>query len=262
LATFKQKLREFIMAEKQTLVTLILGATGSVGRELLPRLLERGHQVVLGGRNVEQLSALSEEFNCRSIHLDSDQPGSIEEAIGEVAKDNQSLDNVVNCIGSILLKPAHMTKPSEFEDVLRTNLYSSFEVVRGVASAMRKTGGSVVFLSSAAAKIGIPNHEAIAAAKAGVEGLARSAAATYVKTGLRFNVVAPGLVRSEMSRSLWENETSLAASRAMHPLGRIGEPQDIASLITWLVEPENNWMTGQVIGVDGGLSTILTRQKI
>jgi len=250
------------MSDNHTPVTLVLGGTGSVGRVLLPRLIDNGHQVVIGGRNAERLAEMAEEFQVDSVRIDALQPGSIEEAIQKVAEENGGLNNIVNGIGSILLKPAHLTKPEEFDDVLRTNLYASFEVVRGAASAMRKNGGSVVFLSTAAAKMGLPNHEAIAAAKAGVEGLARSAAATYVRSGLRFNVVAPGLVKSEMSRHVWENEASLAASRAMHPLGRIGEPEDIASLVAWLVDAENNWITGQVIGVDGGLSAVLTRQKV
>jgi len=160
-----------------------------------------------------------------------------------------------------LLRPAHQTSYEQFEEVLRVNLLSAFEAVRASAKVMRKRGGSVVLISSAAARIGLPNHEAIAAAKAGVEGLARSAAASYARSSLRFNVVAPGLVKSEMSRSIWENEAAAKASGDMHALGRIGEPYDVASLIAWLVNPSNNWITGQVLGVDGGLGSIAPRQK-
>lgn len=145
--------------------------------------------------------------------------------------------------------------------VLQANLYSSFATIRGAANAMRDTAGSVVLVSTAAARIGIPNHEAIAAAKAGVEGLARSAAASYASKGIRVNVVAPGLVKSEMSRSIWANESAAAASVEMHALGRLGEPQDIASMIVWLLNPANDWITGQVIGIDGGLGSVLPRQR-
>ena len=126
---------------------------------------------------------------------------------------------------------------------------------------MRKDGGSIVLMSSAAAMVGLPNHDAIAAAKAGVIGLMRSAAATYAAYGIRVNAVAPGLVDTPMSRSITSNETSLNASIAMHPLGRIGTPEDVASAICWLLGPLSTWVTGQAIGVDGGLATLKARSR-
>ena len=124
-----------------------------------------------------------------------------------------------------------------------------------------KLGGSVVFVSSAAARHGFPNHEAIAAAKAGVTGLVLSAAATYASSGIRVNCVAPGLVEAEMSQPLVSNEATLKASQAMHALGRIGNPNDVASAIIWLLDPEQSWVTGQTIGVDGGLGTLFSRKR-
>ena len=135
------------------------------------------------------------------------------------------------------------------------NLGSAFATVRAAAETMPE-GGSVVLLSSAAARVGLPGHEAIAAAKAGIEGLTRSAAATYGSRGLRFNAVAPGLVRTNLTRRIWENSMASAASVAMHALGRLGEPEDVASLIAWLLDRANNWVTGQIFGVDGGLSSV------
>ena len=118
-----------------------------------------------------------------------------------------------------------------------------------------------MLLSSAAAAIGLPNHEAIAAAKAGVSGLARSAAATYAPYGIRVNAVSPGLVDTPMSRSITTNELARKASIAMHPLGRLGTADDIAEAICWLLTPQSAWVTGQVIGVDGGLATLKSRGK-
>jgi len=129
------------------------------------------------------------------------------------------------------------------------------------AAGQLMDGGSVVLVSSAAARIGLANHEAIAAAKAGIEGLTRSAAATYASRGLRFNAVAPGLLKTGLTRRLWENESAAAASAAMHPLGRLGEPEDVAGLIAWLLDPVNTWITGQVIGVDGGLADLKTKNR-
>src|SRR5690606_21524138 len=111
-------------------------------------------------------------------------------------------------------------------------------------------------LSTAAASTGLINHEAVAAAKAAVEGLTRSAAATYARSNIRCNAVAPGLVNTPMAERITKNPASLEASKAMHPLGRIGEPEDVASAIAWLVAPEQTWVTGQVLGVDGGLARL------
>ena len=161
-------------------------------------------------------------------------------------------------MGSILLKPAHLTTPEEWQELIAQNLTPAFATVKAAGTFMRR-GGSVVMFSSAAARIGLSNHDGIAAVKAGIEGLCRSAAATYARRRLRFNVVAPGLVRTPLAGALIENEKTLQASVAMHPLQRIGEADDIASAVLWLLDPRNSWITGQVFGVDGGLSVLRLR---
>ncbi|MEX1279816.1 MAG: SDR family oxidoreductase, partial [Acidimicrobiia bacterium] len=131
--------------------------------------------------------------------------------------------------------------------------------VRAGAKAMFKTGGSIVVTSTAAVRTGLPNHEAIAAAKGGVEGLTRAAAATYATRGIRVNAVAPGLVQTPMTERLTASDASREASLAMHALGRLGKPDDIVSAMTWLLDPANDWVTGQVIGIDGGLGSVRPR---
>ena len=118
-----------------------------------------------------------------------------------------------------------------------------------------------MLFASAAAEIGIQNHEAIAAAKGGIIGLARSAAATYASHNIRVNVISPGLVRTQLTHRIWENPASAAASADLHPLGRLGEPEQVASLAAWLLDPQNDWITGQVIGLDGGLSRVQPRRR-
>jgi NAD(P)-dependent dehydrogenase (short-subunit alcohol dehydrogenase family) len=121
---------------------------------------------------------------------------------------------------------------------------------------MFSSGGSIVLMSSAAAGIGLPNHEAIAACKAGIEGLARSAAATYAAKQIRVNAVAPGLVQTPMTERVWNHPRSAEISLAMHPMGRFGQPEDIARAVCWLLDPSQSWITGQTIGVDGGLGRL------
>jgi 3-oxoacyl-[acyl-carrier protein] reductase len=172
------------------------------------------------------------------------------------AKPPQFLKHEVNCVGSLLLKPAHLTKESEWHHTIATNLTSAFATVQAAAKTMGNRGGSVVLMSTAAARLGLANHEAIAAAKAGVEGLAQSAAASYAKQAIRFNVVAPGLVKTKLTKRIWESERAATTSIAMHALGRLGEAEEVASLITWLLEPANSWVTGEVFAIDGGLAHI------
>jgi NAD(P)-dependent dehydrogenase (short-subunit alcohol dehydrogenase family) len=128
-----------------------------------------------------------------------------------------------------------------------------------VVGRMRNGGGSVVLVSSSAAHVGLANHEAIAAAKGGVEALVRAAAATYAPRGIRVNAVAPGLVRTPLSARITENPAGEKASVAMHALGRLGEPADVAAAIQWLLGPDSGWVTGQVQRVDGGLATVRPR---
>ena len=113
--------------------------------------------------------------------------------------------------------------------------------------------------ATAAARTGFVNHEAIAAAKGGVIGLTLSAAATYAPRNIRVNCAAPGLVDTPLAARITSNEAAMKASAAMHALGRIGRADDVASGIAWLLDPENNWVTGQILGIDGGLGTVRSR---
>ena len=156
--------------------------------------------------------------------------------------------------GSILLKPAHKTTNKEFDHTINQNLKSSFSVVR--AAGLLLNNASVVLMSSAAASIGFKNHEAIAAAKAGLEGLARSAAATYSNANLRFNVIAPSLIDTPLTTGITSSPLALKASEKMHPLGRIGTPLDLIKMIDLLLDKENNWITGNVFHIDGGITKV------
>ena len=235
---------------------IVLGASGGIGSETCRRLRADGSEVLLIGRNEERISALAAELSSPFRVVDATEIEGVEQCIEHGLEAFGKVDGIVNCVGSVLLKPAHLTTPAEWHETLAVNLTSAFATVRAGHKVMRKSGGSIILMSTAAARVGLSNHEAIAAAKAGVIGLMQSAAASYASRGIRVNAVAPGLVKTGMTERIWSNEKSAEVSRGMHALGRLGEPEDVASLIVWLLQPENDWVTGQVFGVDGGLGTL------
>lgn len=237
----------------------VIGATGGIGTALTHRLRERGCRLLLGARRSDRLDALAAEVGGIAHPLDARDFAAVEAFIGRAAGLGGRLAGVVNLAGSILLKPAHRTSAAELEETLGQNLVSAFALVRAATAAMREGGGSIVLMSSAAGSTGLANHEAIAAAKAGVEGLARAAAATYASSGIRVNAVAPGLVDTPLAARLVGNEASRKASEAMHPLGRIGRADEVAAAIAWLLSDDATWVTGQTIGIDGGLARVRGR---
>lgn len=234
---------------------LITGASGGIGSATARLLHERGFRLVLAGRNEVALQAIGEELNVPWFTADLTR----EDDVTALFSSAGPVQGIVHAVGSMLLKPAHITTVEEFRATLDTNLVSAFLMVKHGAKAMMATGGSMVFFSTVATGIGLANHEAIASAKAGVDGLVISAAATYAPKGIRVNAVAPGLTDTPLAARITGNEAALKVSIAMHPLGRIGNARDVASAAAWLIDPAQGWVTGQILRVDGGLSTVRSR---
>jgi 3-oxoacyl-[acyl-carrier protein] reductase len=240
---------------------LIFGACGGIGSAVTEQLIQQGHKVFLASRNEENLARRANDIGAAGYCVaDVTNLQQVEGAFSAAAAALGALTGVAHCVGSILLKPAHLTSEAEFTSTLTINLTSAFYVVR-CAGKFMSGGGSIVLFSSAAARIGLANHEAIAAAKAGVIGLVLSSAATYAARGLRINCIAPGLVQTELSSKITSNPSATAFSKALHPLGRLGTPDDIGALAALLLAPESSWITGQVFGVDGGLATLKVRTE-
>jgi NAD(P)-dependent dehydrogenase (short-subunit alcohol dehydrogenase family) len=233
----------------------LIGAGGGIGSATARRLVARGVEVVLAGRTRDRLAALADELGARHVAVNAADFDALDRAVAGAGP----IDAIVNCAGSLLLKPAHLTSEREYRETIELSLTTAFAAVRAGAKAMMATGGSIVLCATAAARAGFANHEAIAAAKGGVIGLTMSAAASYGARNIRVNCVAPGLVETPLTARITGNETALKTSQGMHALGRIGRPEDIASAIAWLVDPDNSWVTGQVLGVDGGLGTVRAR---
>jgi NAD(P)-dependent dehydrogenase (short-subunit alcohol dehydrogenase family) len=235
---------------------LITGANGGIGSALSRKLHSAGTRLVLVGRNEEALKNLSSELGAKSLICDLTHPDEAASCITAAIEELGEIEAVAHCIGSILLKPAHLTSISDWQSVIDTNLNSAFYLLHNLGRPMSKSGGSIAFVTSAAAEKGLSNHEAIASAKAGLAGLTRSAAATYARNQLRLNCVAPGLTDTPLAAPITGNESTRKFSEAMHPLGRLGTPDDIANALFFLLSPDNTWITGQTISVDGGLSSL------
>jgi NAD(P)-dependent dehydrogenase (short-subunit alcohol dehydrogenase family) len=228
---------------------LIIAGSSAIGQEITKSLKARGDTCFTTARNQNKINP--------DMILEATDFEKVKEAFRQAGP----LDGVVNCSGSLLLKNAHSTNKIEYQKIIDASLTTSFATVHAAGHIM-KNGGSVVLISSSAALVGLANHEAISAAKAAIIGLARSAAASYAHSNLRFNVVAPGLVNTPLTEDLVNNESFYNASKAMHPLGRIGTVKDIANAILFFLNPENNWITGQVLCVDGGLSQVKPKIRL
>lgn len=218
--------------------------------------------VHLAGRTRSKLEALSAKLDGAPVHvMDASIFAQVDQTVDDIIAAEGRLDSAVNLAGSLLLKPAHRTSQEELTQTLTDNLVTAFAVVRAAARAMMDTGGSIVLTSSAAAEIGLHSHDAIAAAKAGIDGLVRSAASSYAQYEIRVDAVAPGLTATPLTADLVSREAQAEASRLMHALGRPGTPDDIASAISWLVGDESSWVTAQVVGIDGGPGQVVPRPR-
>jgi 3-oxoacyl-[acyl-carrier protein] reductase len=240
---------------------ILLGGSGGIGMATAKLLAAQGANLYLAGRNPERLAATVSELQAvrpgdyRTKVVEGSNSAEVDALFADAQAAFGTIHGAACLTGSILLKPAHMTTDAELEATIQQNVRPAFYLLRAAAKAM-PNGGSLVFVSTVAAQIGLPNHEAIALAKGALDGMVLSAAASYASRGLRVNAVAPGLVRTPMAAKITSSETALKASTAMHPLGRIGEPEDIATPIAWLLDPKTSWVTGQILSVDGGMSVI------
>ena len=234
---------------------IIAGSTGTLGSAIADEL-SKNNDIFLIGRDEEKLKEQSSKYNCDYEVIDLVNTPEPREFTKVIDSDIE-IKGLVNCIGSILIKPLHGTSLKEFNDVISTNLFSSYFLLASFARRMKE--GSAIFFSSVAGTKGLSNHEAISAAKAGIEGFARSAAATYAKDNLRVNVIAPSIMDSNMSQKILSSDAAREVSKKMHPISKIGDAADILPVIKWLLSPDAKWVTGQTIHVDGGLSTVKPR---
>ena len=230
---------------------LIFGATGSIGSNLAEQLKSSGHDIHLVARNEEMVSTIANKLGCSFTVADVLEDNFIE----KVKADISDIKGIAYCVGSIDLKPLRMVKEEDFNKCMKLNLYSAVEIIKGYQESLKKNKGSIVLFSTVAAQRGFTNHAIIASAKAAVEGLTVSLAAEFAPN-IRVNCIAPSLTNSKIAEPMLKNKVLAEGIAKAHPLKRLGEGKDSASMAKFLISEESSWITGQIIAVDGGRSKL------
>lgn len=224
---------------------LIIGGSRGIGRDLVERLLAGGHEVLAGSRERGDTPAGAAwfSFDARRDEL----PASVTE---------QPLDGLAYLPGSIVLKPFRSLSEEQFRDDFELNVLGAVRAIRMALPALKKSGqASVVLFSTVAAGQGMPFHASIATAKAGLEGLTRSLAAELAPA-IRVNAIAPSLTDTDLAEKLLSSPEKREAADRRHPLQRVGTTGDLAAMAAFLLQPDTAWLSGQIIAVDGGMSTL------
>ncbi|MDA8610282.1 SDR family oxidoreductase [Euryarchaeota archaeon] len=236
---------------------LIIGASSDIALELGQSLLDKGHTLTLLARDVDRVQPLVDQ-GAHLIHGDALDAESVQSAVDKAKEAGEgAIAGVAHLVGSLVIRPPHALALDAFNEVVHTNLSSAFLTLSVACKTMlRSGGGRLVFTSSVAATLGLMNHEAIAAAKGGVEAMVRSAAATYSQRSIRLNVVAPGLTETRLAATLLRSDAMTEAAVSKIPLKRINQKQEIAATMQWLLCDAPDNITGQVFHLDGGMSQI------
>ena len=232
---------------------LIFGATGSIGSNLAKLMVSKNQDVQLIGRNENGLKSLSSELDCKYSVVDVLNEQSIKNLKNEF--EGQDISGIAYCVGSIDLKPIRAVKKDDFIKCFDLNFFPIVETIKNFQDNLKKNKGSIVMFSTVAVQRGFTNHSIIASVKGAIEGLTVSLAAEFAPN-IRVNCIAPSLTKSKIASSVIKNSSIEESIAKMHPLKRIGEGVDSANLANFLLTSKSSWITGQIIAVDGGRSSI------
>ncbi|CAN5459947.1 SDR family oxidoreductase [soil metagenome] len=244
------------MSEATSRVALVTGASGGIGRALTARLRAGGHRVAAVGRHAASLSSAPADARIVADTTTTEGAAAAMSACRELLGETPTL--LAHCVGSTLIAPLHKTGAEQYRDLMRVNLDSAVFTLQAWIEARRAAGGggAAVLVSSVVARIGVANHEAIAAAKGGIEALTRSAAASYASSALRINAVAPGMTDTPMTAGMLRIDAMRDGAGRQYPLGGVQTAEQVADVMAWLLSDQAARITGQVIAVDGGFTTI------
>lgn len=228
---------------------LVVGGSSGIGLELVRTLLNNGHTVYSASRQMRELPA-----EAKFIELD---------ILGDVSilktEVPEELHGVAYCPGTINLKPFNRLTETDFLNDYQTNVLGAVKVIQQVINKLKSVNtSSIVLFSTVAANTGMGFHASVAASKSALQGLAVSLAAEFAASKIRVNVIAPSLTDTPLAAALLSNPERKEASDKRHPLGRIGNATEIADAAAFLLSDKSTWITGQILGIDGGMSTLRT----
>ncbi|MDX5478170.1 MAG: SDR family oxidoreductase [Cyclobacteriaceae bacterium] len=219
---------------------VVIGGNSGIGEAVVEELKH-------AGANVFAYSRSGQAGNSLDVRDDFDAIEGLPDVV----------DGVVYCPGTINLKPFHRFSVADFRSDYEVNVLGAVKVLQACMKSLKKSpSASVVLYSTVAVSVGLGFHASISSAKGAVEGLAKSLAAEWAPFKIRVNVIAPSLTDTPLAAQLLGNEDKKEASNKRHPLGRYGQPEDIASATLFLLSDGASWMTGQVLHLDGGMSSI------
>ena len=232
---------------------LIFGATGSVGSSLTKLVKESSMDAHLIGKNEDEISNLKDQTGFSYSIADVTDQNFIETIDKDL--DGLEISGIAYCVGSIDLKPINLVSKKDYLKSFELNLFPIVEIIKKFKDNLKKNKSSIVLFSTVAVKQGFPNHSIISPVKASLEGLTVSLAAELAPN-IRVNCIAPSLSKSKMAGKILSNPKIAEGIAKQHPLKRVGEGNDSAALAKFLLSDESSWITGQIIGVDGGRSNI------
>jgi NAD(P)-dependent dehydrogenase (short-subunit alcohol dehydrogenase family) len=238
-------------------LALITGASGGLGQALAKKLLADHWELILVSRDTEKLKAAYGDKHTQII-ADCTSSAGVKQIFEVIKASHQLPTALAHCVGNIRLGALHRMSETDFLDCMTTNLFSAFHTLAAFVDHLKQSSssGSAVFVSSAAASIGTPNHEAIAAAKGGLEAMVRSASATYASVDIRVNAVAPGILDTPAAAKILSSDLTREIAAKQYPLKGIGSAEDVADLMAWLLSESARRVTGQIWSIDGGFSSI------
>ena len=232
---------------------LIFGATGSIGSNLAKLMVSKNQDVQLIGRDENGLKSLSSELDCKYSVVDVLNEQSIKNLKNEF--EGQDISGIAYCVGSIDLKPIRAVKKDDFIKCFDLNFFPIVETIKNFQDNLKKNKGSIVMFSTVAVQRGFTNHSIIASVKGAIEGLTVSLAAEFAPN-IRVNCIAPSLTKSKIAEPILKNKLIAEGVAKAHPMKRVGEGKDAAAMAQFLLSDDSSWITGQIIGVDGGRSKL------
>ena len=231
---------------------VIIGGSGTIGSSIAREIKNEGFEPHLVGRNITSLKSVSSELKCSYEVVDVTNSTKLINCLKNCADD---IFGLAYCVGSINLKPLSLANENDYIESFKLNTIGAILSIQSLQNTLKKNNGSILLFSTIAVKQGFINHSIVSTAKGSIEGLTLSLAAELAPE-IRVNCIAPSLTESNMSKKILSNDNIKKAIENMHPIPKVGNADDYGKISAFLLGSNNNWITGQIIHIDGGRSTL------